>query len=82
VKLLLGQKDVNPDTPNTKYGQTALSWAAYNGHEGIVKLLLEREDFNPNSSDKFGQTPLTLAAKNRHDPVVKLLHARHPRCAQ
>ena len=77
VKLLLGQKDVNPDTPNTKNGRTPLSLAAKNGHEGIVKLLLERKDVNPDTPDTgYGRTPLSWAAKKGHEGVVKLLLGR------
>ena len=75
--LLLGRGDVNPDTLDTYFGQTPLSRAANNGREGIVKLLLERKDVNPHSSDEYGRTPLALAAENRHDRVVELLRARH-----
>jgi len=77
VKLLLGRKDVNPNIPDTTYGQTPLSWAAENGHEGIAKLLLERKDVNPNTPDTIhGRTPLLWAARNGHDGIVKLLLGR------
>jgi len=69
---LLGYRDVNPDAPDTWYGQTPLSWAARNGHEGIVKLLLGRGDVNPNSSSKSGRTPLSWATKTGHEGIVKL----------
>jgi len=73
VELLLGRKDVSPDTPDTRCGQTPLSRAAEQGHEGIVKLLLGREDVNPNSSSEHGRTPLLWAAMNGCEGVVKLL---------
>ena len=79
VKLLLGRKDVSPDTPDTEYGRTPLSWAAGNGHEEIVRLLLKRRDVNPNCSNKSGQTPLALATENGHDRIVGLLLPLHPR---
>ena len=44
VKLLL-EKVAKLETKDedNKYGQTPLLWAAENGHEAVVKLLLEKE---------------------------------------
>ncbi|KAF1952677.1 hypothetical protein CC80DRAFT_422078, partial [Byssothecium circinans] len=50
---------------------TPLLEAAYNGHEAVVKLLLNKDKFNINLK-KRGQT-LSQAAFNRHEVVVKLL---------
>jgi len=76
VGKLFNRRYINPDTPETHYGRTPLSWAAGNGHEGIVKLLLGRKDVNPDSSSKYGQTPLSWAAANGHEGIVKLLLGR------
>jgi ankyrin repeat protein len=62
----------DPDTEDS-YKRTPLSWAAANGHEGVVKTLLERGaavDFRDTS---FGRTPLSWAAANGHEAVVKIL---------
>ena len=56
-------------------GSTPLLRAAENGHEGVVKLLLER-DADPNCPDKYGRAPLRGAAFAGHEGVVKLLLAR------
>ena len=42
AKILLGREGVNPDKADTQYGQTPLSWVAECGHEGMVKILLQR----------------------------------------
>ena len=58
------------------YGGTPLSRAAQNGHALVVKLLLAREEVEPNCQDFQKQTPLMLAALYGHALVVNLLLAR------
>ena len=67
------------DVQATDYhGNTALTWAAKQGHEGVVRLLLERRDVNANIPDtKDGRTPLSWAAENGHEGVVKMLLERN-----
>ncbi len=57
------------------HGMTALHWAAAQGHNDIVKLLL---DFgaNINLQNAEGNTPLHLAARNGNVSTVRLLLAR------
>jgi len=61
--------------------------AAENGRERVVKLLLERNNVNPDSlcgpsqimaqrGAEEGQTPLSLAAENGPEGIVKLLLGR------
>ena len=57
-------------------GGTPLAWAAHNGHEEVVKLLLGREEVDPDKHDLDGNTPLSLAAWDGHEGVVKILLAR------
>ena len=58
-------------------GSTALTWASRRRQDEVVKVLLEREDIDPNIPDtQDGQTPLTLAAENGHEGLVKILLER------
>ena len=55
---------------------TPLTWAARNGHEEVVKILLGCEEVNPDKADYFGETPLSQAARKGHEGVVKILLER------
>jgi ankyrin repeat protein len=55
------------------YGQTPLWVAAKNGHEAVVKLLVEKGAELDFKDKRHGQTPLQVAAKNGHEAIVKLL---------
>ena len=60
-----------------RMGSTALTWAAMRGHSGVVKVLLERKDVNPNQRDtKSGRTPLSWAAGKGHGGIIKMLLER------
>ncbi|KID95301.1 Pfs, NB-ARC and Ankyrin domain protein, partial [Metarhizium majus ARSEF 297] len=54
-------------------GRTALLWAAENGHEAVVRLLLERSANTEVTDNNQEQTALLCAAKNGHEAVVRLL---------
>jgi len=58
------------------YARTPLSYAAMEGQEAVVKLLLAWDDIDANLKDRHGQTPLLYAADRGHEAVVKLLLAR------
>ncbi|RPB04863.1 ankyrin [Choiromyces venosus 120613-1] len=104
VKILLEQKEINPNKPGDRdatlvcrsewirgsgentarsgrcqprqdkqMGKTPISSAALKGHEGVVKILPERKDVDPNRPDCWGETPLSLAASNGHEKIVKML---------
>jgi ankyrin repeat protein len=55
------------------YGRTPLSWAAGNGHEEVVKLMLSTDRVHKNTVDSYRQSPLLWAAAYGHVAVVKLL---------
>ena len=57
-------------------GSTPLTWAAKNGHQEAVKLLLGRKDIDPNRPDYDNRTPLGFAAMKGHEGVAKLLLER------
>jgi len=59
------QKDTMGDAP--------LGWAAGNGREGVVRLLIGRDDIDPDKAGEDDQTPLLRAARGGHEGVVKIL---------
>ena len=72
VRLLLSSKRTEA---RDSYGRTSLSWAALEGHEAVVKLLLEK-GADLESKDEGGWTPLSWAAWEDNEAVVKLLIAK------
>ncbi|KAB8275207.1 ankyrin repeat-containing domain protein [Aspergillus minisclerotigenes] len=61
--------------PVSELTRTPLSWAAWNGNETVVKLLLATDGVDANPPSSGGETLLSLAAWNGHEEVVKLLLA-------
>ena len=57
-------------------GFTPLIWAAQRGNKEVVRLLLTRDDIEPDKSNNLGQTPLSKASFLGHESVVRLLLAR------
>ncbi|QGA13764.1 hypothetical protein EYB26_001415 [Talaromyces marneffei] len=70
LALLQRQCDVN--YKDKSFGRAPLSWAIKNGHEAVVKLLLDH-NADVLTKDKSGRTPLILASENGFEAIVKLL---------
>ncbi|KAH8687250.1 hypothetical protein BGZ60DRAFT_438813, partial [Tricladium varicosporioides] len=68
--LLKSNHDLNSKDSN---GRTPLSWVAQNGHEAVVKLLIEKGAELETKDTICGRTPLTWAARSGCEAVVKLL---------
>ena len=64
----INQRDCVDNTP--------LAWAAQNGHESVVEILLKQGDTDPDKACRFNQTPLFLAAWGGHVGIVKILLER------
>lgn len=65
-----------PCTPKSRYGLTPLSWAAGNGYDAVVRLLLAKDGVDPDLKDsQYNQTPLSWAAERGHEAVVRLLQS-------
>jgi ankyrin repeat protein len=72
VKLLLAKDGVDPDSKDPEYGQTPLSWAARNGHEAVVKSLLNK-GADVNAQGRHDGSALQAAAWNGHRVVALML---------
>ncbi|RPB04643.1 hypothetical protein L873DRAFT_1666041, partial [Choiromyces venosus 120613-1] len=54
-------------------GQTLLLWVTWHWHPGVLKILLERKDVNPNEAGTgYGRIPLSLAVRHGHVTVVRM----------
>jgi hypothetical protein len=86
VKHLLGLDSIDLNSKDSIYGRTAISWAAGNGFDVVVKLLIKgigvrlkgarlqfRKGAHVDSVDRYGRTPLVYAVWNGHVAIVKRL---------
>ena len=68
AKLLLQQQTVNPDKPDKHFRRTALSWAAWKGHEVIVRLLLAKPDGTDGLWSKMPQVMNMIRGRRQINP--------------
>jgi ankyrin repeat protein len=86
VKHLLESDSIDLNPKDGTYGRSAISWAAGNGFDVVVKLLINgtnrrlrgirlpfRKTAKVNSRDRYRRTPLVYAVWGDHVGVVKLL---------
>lgn len=66
------QRGVDPNAVVRNVGTTALMLASFEGHDGVVKVLLTSRA-NVNAANQKGETALILAASAGKRDVVKLL---------
>ena len=78
--LQLIQLGVPLDFVDEKYGWSALHWASREGHEQVVKALLdgkfEGRSATVNLRERDGATPLMRACSKGHEAVARLLLSR------
>ncbi|KAK6526312.1 hypothetical protein TWF694_004911 [Orbilia ellipsospora] len=88
VKIFINsRKDIDLTFKDCEHGRSALSWAAGNGFDAVVELLLKKfrrrvidwrllpfiTSTKVDSVDIYGRTPLTYAIWNGHTSVVRKL---------
>lgn len=71
VSAILEKDGIDLEHPDEN-GRTALSWAAGEGNEAMVRFLLARGS-TVDSSDHTGRDPLSWAAERGHEIIVGLL---------
>ena len=72
VRELLAESDESVDQQDDR-GGTSLMYASINGHQGIVRLILD-SDANPRVVTKSGRTAQWLAKKQGFDEIVRMLN--------
>jgi ankyrin repeat protein len=71
VKVLLDRTDIEVNARDDEQ-RTPLQRTAENGHESVVKLLLDHDAF-ADARDQYGLTAIASAAMSGNAHVVKLL---------
>lgn len=69
-RLLEAGASINARLSN---GMTALHWAAFNGFEDVVNVLISEEEADLGIKDGFGRAPWLCAAEQGHYELIELL---------
>ncbi|KAG6354339.1 hypothetical protein INS49_004356 [Diaporthe citri] len=69
-RLLEAGASINARLSN---GMTALHWAAFNGFEDVVNVLISEEEADLGIKDGFGRAPWLCAAEHGHYELIELL---------
>ncbi|KAM0235337.1 hypothetical protein ACHAP5_009732 [Fusarium lateritium] len=79
VKWMLGLLQITSETIDRAdyWGSTPLSIAVRKGHTGLVKLLLDTNAVDIDSTDRFGRSLILWATKQGHDEILWLLTGRN-----
>lgn len=72
VRIILAHSKANIDSKDREYGRSALSWASKNGHETIVRILLEN-GADVEARDGASRTALSYAAEKGYEGIERLL---------
>jgi ankyrin repeat protein len=70
VEILITKQEIDA---KDSHGQTPFSYAAENGHEAVVRLLLATGGVEINSKASLNETPLYFAAGAGQEAIVRLL---------
>ena len=55
-------------------GNTTISWILEGEHLGVVRVLLERSEVDPDTANtKYDRTPLSRAGENGHEGIMWIL---------
>ncbi|KAH6908128.1 hypothetical protein BKA70DRAFT_1562748 [Coprinopsis sp. MPI-PUGE-AT-0042] len=76
IPRMLRQPGVDVNVVDKDEGHTALSFAAMQGHDSVVRILVQASGRDINIRSHSGWTPLMIAARGGHGDVVRTLLAQ------
>jgi ankyrin repeat protein len=73
VTLLLAQDHIDMNAKDVHHSMTLLLQAATMGHEGMIRILLEKEGVDKNMVNNKGEMAILCAITHGHGEMAKLL---------